>query len=283
MPAMSAADRGTVLPDLGVIELAGPATLEFLQGQLSNEVQGLAAGDWSWGGYMNNKGRLLATFVCMVLGPERCALVMRRGLLEPTLAKLRMYVLRAKTKPAISEQEVNASVDAAPANAEHCAEPVPGVYLSLGKPAPADESVADQVKLRFVEAGAPWLPLELGEQLTAHMLSLDLAGGVSFDKGCYIGQEIFIRSHHRGQIKKRAFIVRGEGEPPAPGLELLSAAHGGQVAGHILYGAPAADGFAAVAALRKDAVEQEVELADGRPVAATPPPYGLRDPKFEQD
>ena len=55
------------------------------------------------------------------------------------------------------------------------------------------------------------------------------------------------------------------------------------MAGHILYGAPAADGFAALAALRKDAVEQEVELADGRPVAATPPPYGLRDPKFEQD
>ena len=44
MPAMSEADRSTVLPDLGVIELTGPATLEFLQGQLSNEVQGLAAG-----------------------------------------------------------------------------------------------------------------------------------------------------------------------------------------------------------------------------------------------
>ena len=53
-------------------------------------------------------------------------------------------------------------------------------------------------------------PLELGfEQI----------GGIHFDKGCYIGQELTTRTYHRGEIRKRFLIVRGE-TLPDPGTEL---------------------------------------------------------------
>lgn len=269
------------LVEFGALELNGPATREFLQGQLSNDVLALADGAWSWGGYLNAKGRLLATFICFALGPERCMLLMRRGLLDPVLKKLRMYVLRAKTRPAVSELAVNASVGAPLEGQEASAELAPGLFFSLGPAQAIDQDGGNEALLRCVEAGCPWLPPQLYEQATAHMLSLDLAGGVSLEKGCYIGQEIFIRAHHRGQAKKRAFIVAGAGKPPPPGTELLAEAHGGQVAGHVLYGARTRDGFAALATLRKDAAAQPVELADGREVRPAEPPYGLLDPQFE--
>ncbi|MBF2734627.1 MAG: hypothetical protein ISN26_00780, partial [Betaproteobacteria bacterium AqS2] len=198
------------------------------------------------------------------------------------LKKLRMYILRAKTRPAISDLAVNASMGAPLEGQEAVAELAPGLFFSLGPAQVIDLENGNEALLRCVEAGCPWLPKQLYEQPTAHMLSLDLAGGVSLEKGCYVGQEIFIRAHHRGQAKKRAFIIEGPGDPPPDGTEILAEAHGGQVAGNVLYGARTPEGFAALATLRKDAAAQPVELADGRGVRPAAPPYGLLEPQFGQ-
>nr|CAG4709411.1 unnamed protein product [Naegleria fowleri] len=45
-------------------------------------------------------------------------------------------------------------------------------------------------------------------------------GGIHFDKGCYIGQELTTRTYHRGEIRKRILIVRGD-NLPSPGTELI--------------------------------------------------------------
>ncbi len=61
---------------------------------------------------------------------------------------------------------------------------------------------------------ALWLP---------QMLNLDLIGGVSFGKGCYVGQEIVARAQHLGRIKRR--MLRYAGPPEAalgPGHALFS-------------------------------------------------------------
>src|SRR3546814_18447571 len=49
------------------------------------------------------------------------------------------------------------------------------------------------------------------------MANLDLFGGISFDKGCYTGQEIIARLHYLGTLKRRLFIARIEGDAPVPG------------------------------------------------------------------
>src|SRR3546814_2079555 len=48
---------------------------------------------------------------------------------------------------------------------------------------------------------------------------LDLFGGISFDKGCYTGQEIIARLHYLGTLKRRLFIARIEGDAPVPRSE----------------------------------------------------------------
>jgi folate-binding protein YgfZ len=51
------------------------------------------------------------------------------------------------------------------------------------------------------------------------MLNYESVGGVNFKKGCYPGQEVVARSQFRGQIKRRAFLVRSE-LPLTPGQEM---------------------------------------------------------------
>lgn len=276
-----------------MVVYSGPESRKFLQGQLSCDTEKLAVGEWAWGGYLTLKGRLLSTFVAVALADDSIGLVMDKGLVPLTVKKLRMYQLRAKTKHEVDGRKLAGLVGDGFADADdkvirdaHGAELVlplgGGAALALGMDCGVDPSAKNAFVASCARAGMPWLTEALQEQLTVHMVSLDLAGGVDFEKGCYLGQEIVIRTHHRGQVKKRAFVATGDGEAPKPGTEVLSEVHGGQVAGQIVYSARENGGFCALAALRKDAVEGALELADGRDVAATAPPYGLVDEKFEK-
>ena len=50
------------------------------------------------------------------------------------------------------------------------------------------------------------------------MLNLDLLDGISFTKGCYVGQEIVARTQNLGRIKRRMYRFRAEpGQPVEPG------------------------------------------------------------------
>ena len=84
---------------------------------------------------------------------------------------------------------------------------------------PALSSVATPVgtptwRLGDIKAGQPWLPPSLSEQFLPQMLNLDRIDGVSFDKGCYVGQEIVARTQHLGRLKRRMFSGRVESQTP---------------------------------------------------------------------
>jgi len=53
-----------------------------------------------------------------------------------------------------------------------------------------------------------------------HDVLLDQTGGVGFQKGCYIGQEVVSRMQHRGTARRRVLLVEAEAPLPAPGTEL---------------------------------------------------------------
>ena len=64
----------------------------------------------------------------------------------------------------------------------------------------------------LVEYGYPFIGADQVEQFTPHMLNFDLLDAISFDKGCYTGQEIVARTHHKGATKRRT--LRFESEAP---------------------------------------------------------------------
>ena len=64
-----------------------------------------------------------------------------------------------------------------------------------------DGQVVDPAKL--IAGGYPFIGREQSEQFTPHMLNLDLLDAISFDKGCYTGQEVVARTHYKGATKRR--------------------------------------------------------------------------------
>lgn len=186
---------------LAKILASGPDAESFLQGQLTQDVRKLVLGTPLPAGYCSPKGRLLA-----VMQLERMAdgitLELHRSVLEATLKRLKMFVLRSKVT--LSEVPAGATLDETAWRHAQILAGVPVVY-----PATSDHFVPQ-------------------------MVNLDQLGGISFDKGCYTGQEIVARLHYLGNLKKRMFLLHSEGPPPAPGSELFEAGGDGQSVGSVV-------------------------------------------------
>jgi len=90
--------------------------------------------------------------------------------------------------------------------------------------------------LAEIELGIPEIVPLIGERFVAQMLNLDELGAVSFDKGCYPGQEIIARVHNLGGVKRRARRYAAAIAPPAPGTPVLG--ENGQPVGEVLRAAP---------------------------------------------
>jgi folate-binding protein YgfZ len=80
------------------------------------------------------------------------------------------------------------------------------VISPLDAPAPlTGYAVGDrETWLRLdIAAGLPQVYAATSEEFVAQMLNLDVLGGISFEKGCYTGQEVIARAHYRGRVKRR--------------------------------------------------------------------------------
>jgi folate-binding Fe-S cluster repair protein YgfZ len=110
------------------------------------------------------------------------------------------------------------------------------------------------------------------------MVNLEIIGGVSFQKGCYHGQEIVARSQYLGKFKRRMYLAHVDA-PAAAGDNLYSANLDGQACGAVVNAAPApAGGFDLLAVIQiESANTQTLHLGtlDGAALSLKPLPYAL--------
>jgi folate-binding protein YgfZ len=119
------------------------------------------------------------------------------------------------------------------------------------------DSVAALAELRL---GIPAIRAAAADRYVPQMLNLDRLDALSFDKGCYPGQEVVARVQHLGSVKRRMRrYAAASAAPPAPGAEVASAA--GQPAGEIVRAAPADGGFEALAVVDDAAAAAELFAA----------------------
>ena len=129
-----------------------------------------------------------------------------------------------------------------------------------------------------VQAGMPRITAATTEHFVPQMVNFERLG-VSFTKGCYPGQEVVARSHYRGTIKRRMFLLAGGGDLPAPAAELDPASGQTEPAGEAVLAArdPADPAHWALLA------EARIELAEaglgwkGKALTSLPLPYPLVD------
>jgi hypothetical protein len=125
-----------------------------------------------------------------------------------------------------------------------------------------------------VHSGIALVGAALREAFVPQMINYESLGGINFKKGCYPGQEVVARSQFRGQVKRRAYLVRAAG-PLAAGAEVLDAQ--GQGCGLVAMAAPSPvdEGWAAIISVQTASAEAGGLQAGGQSLVLQDLPYAL--------
>lgn len=262
--------RCVPLPDRGVLRLGGEDARSFLQGLISNDVDRLAPDQALYAALLTPQGKYLFDF--MLAGRKGEILIdAERGRLPALVQRLSLYRLRAKVT--IEDVSDGLAVLAVPDETAPAAFGLPtrpgaakpldadtvvmvdprgaalGVRVLLPREAEArfraehglvEGAFADWDRLRLeqgVPDGSRDLVLERSLLLESGFEELN---GVSFTKGCFVGQELTARTKHRALIKKRLVPVRVHGPMPTPGTTVR---RGEREAGEMRSSVPGADGL----------------------------------------
>lgn len=222
--------NGQLIPlnHLALIAVSGQDNANFLQGQLSCDINALADLQASLAAFCNPKGRVISTLLVLKF-QEMFWLILPAGLVDSVLQKLQRYVLRAKVSLNGSDagwqlfgwqgeavQSWGNAAAAAYGLDDALLFKLPwseSRYLGIARQLPVaaekdrNPGMAESWQYLDVSARIPWFEVEQSELYTPQMLNLDQLGGVSFAKGCYTGQEIIARTFYLGKAKRHLFLA----------------------------------------------------------------------------
>ena len=225
-----------------LIRVAGSDAGEFLQGQLTQDMERLAQTGSLPAAWCNPKGRVIS-LLRILMTDDGYGLVLPASVAASVCERLTIYRLRADVSLEVADadwtclvlnadgnleqldkldlrprQEINACRIAHGLIAvnigieEQCVE-LMGYRADLEKAGIQATSPAPPDFLRGakIRAGIPEILDDQAKKYTPHMLNLDLLGAVSFDKGCYTGQEVVARTKFLGSSKRRLMRYRTGG------------------------------------------------------------------------
>ncbi len=280
-----ATTRIAKLEQYGLLLAAGEEARAFLHAQLTNDVEGLAAGQARYAGWCSAKGRLLATFL-VIPHAGGFLLQLSRDLVPAVMKRLPMFILRSKVKLSdVSDQwtqygtwdsgggeplAVGESDGAVTVRIEPDRSLVLAPESASSRFSPNVSS--EEWMLAEVRAGRPRIAQATQDQFVPQMVNFELTGGVDFRKGCYPGQEIVARAQYRGAVKRRMYRLRGA--PLQPGQELFSDDAPGQASGTVVNAA----GDESLAVLQTAAVDAKAPIrtkAQAGALEVLPLPYSV--------
>ena len=197
----------TMLTDRALIRLSGAGVADFLQGLVTNDVLGALP---VWAGLLTPQGKALFDFL---IWQEQDDLLIdcEQGVAADLAKRLTLYRLR---KPITIAGDETLFVHWAADGMQGVPDPR---SAALGRrwiaPAPGGDASAayraHRLSLGIVEGRD-----ELGSDKTLWLeCNAREQHGVSFTKGCYVGQENTARMHHRGKVNRMLSVVDAEDDP----------------------------------------------------------------------
>jgi folate-binding protein YgfZ len=267
------------LSHLRFIQVSGDDAEIFLQGQFTNDIRQVSSEHHQMSGYCTPKGRMLANFRIFSHN-DSYILQLPEDTSESLLKRLTMFILRSQV---ILEDVSNQLI--AIGLAGNCSQDLltstlgelpktPGDSLQqngltilnitgsvprfeiIGKSdsiqpiwaklcEKADPANQELWSLLDIRSGIPTVYNDTVESFVPQMANMQLIDGVSFDKGCYVGQEVVARMKYLGSLKRRMYLAKTDSpSQPQPGDELLTSAvtESGQGAGKVVMSAPSPQG-----------------------------------------
>lgn len=220
------------LNHLAIIEVNGDDASLFLQGQLTCNINELSEQKTSVAAFCNAKGRMVSTLLVIKTQTGFC-LIVPASLVDIVINKLKIYILRAKVKLNKPENLTLAGLSGSgnigdltlPNQDFYCSHDKGVLFIKMPSAAsrflcigPLDVAnsapfkdlpSAPVAEWRFQEisSGFPWFAAAKSEQYIPQMLNIDQFGGISFNKGCYTGQEVVARTHYLGKTKRHLYLV----------------------------------------------------------------------------
>jgi folate-binding protein YgfZ len=311
---LAAARSGSIvaaLDHLAVLQFGGEDAEAFLQGQLTCDVRKIGPRSSTYGAYCSPRGRMLASFL---LWREETgfSMALSRDIAAAVQKTMSRFVLRAKVKIWEASGSL-ALVGAAGPNAESALRGVfpdpPGMphevssrsgtgslirlqdgrFVLASTPATASDlrrrlgstlHVTDARAWRWLDIrnGLPWITAATQDRLVPQMANFELLGGVSFDKGCYAGQEVVARTQHLGKVKRRMFLAN-VAAPAAAGDDLCSEDLGDQASGTVVNAEASPDGgydmLAVVQSSSRESSPVHLKSLEGPALRFLPLPYTI--------
>ncbi len=234
---------------LAVLKIGGADAVKLLQGQVTCNVNEVTETKSSLGALCTPKGRAITTFL-LIKTPDYFLMVLPRELLEIVQKRLQMYVLRSavtltncsdqlcliglsesgrQTECLFDTRQINGNdirINFSKTEARHLIITEPDQAIKLWSVAINEQNFiatnSEQWRYKDLLSGLPWLTTETTEEFIPQMLNLDQLGGISYNKGCYTGQEIVARTHYLGKTKRELFLAECNSDTlPNPNSPIL--------------------------------------------------------------
>ncbi len=270
-------------PDRRFIAVSGAEGAEYLQGQLTNDVEALAPGEGQYTALLDRKGHMQSDMRLLRLGPDEILIDLDAVAADAVLRHLSLYKVGREVEVTdVSPTHALLSVigpaaahaaGAGPLAPEHAhtelevgGRPTRAIATALGldlvvqsehveaveaalAAAGAEPASADAAEIIRVESGRP----RFGAEMTSATMPAEAGieeSAVSFTKGCYIGQETVARLHYKGRPNRHLRGLRLSAPVPQGATVTLGERELGTVGGSVL---SPAHGAIALAILRREA------------------------------
>ena len=292
-----------------ILSIQGNDSKKFLQGQLTCNLNYLSVTESSLGGCCTPKGRLISSFRLIETIENHYFLVLDKHLYDKQLADFKKYSIFSKVTFELLDSQwsrlglyaskedllfLNADIPERVNQVIQIGELflikishqlfelwVPNTHIeettSLINKVMAEKPLNTWLLMQ-VRAGIGQVFLENTEHFVPQMINLQSLGGVSFKKGCYIGQEIVARMQYLGKLKQHLYRFSADIKNcPHRGLEIFSTVHSTSV-GEVVLAATAPNGnIELLASVRDDAAVNKLWLRDNEdnPLSLLTLPYEI--------
>ena len=209
------------LPERTLLRISGADALAFLHALVTTDVNGLPEGVARPGALLTPQGKILFDF--LIWRDSGGFLIETGSAAAEALAKrLTLYRLRAAVTIAIEVTGVTVFWNPATDGVTDARFAKAGVALTR-RPGHHGDGAEDAYHALRIAAGIAECGHDFSPQdAFPHDALLDLTDGLSFRKGCYVGQEVVSRMQHRGTARRRVAVVSADSALPASGTEMTA-------------------------------------------------------------